>query len=264
MYTLPLKVARQQHKFVSCFVYKQRIADLIQYIFKRPVFSSSAIVSAMAANTQSTFWESISESVRNGVEQAVPSNMLEEKLSSSASLGTLESRYTQLEHLLKDMVDQGNQSKQRSEEAASVQSTRNPQILALFPLAMIQCEMKQYAAAEEIYRQLLAMNPPSRPDLAAASNLIDVLNLQHKYAEAQTMSMQVLPLLQKEFGADSPQYLGCMRKLVESLVGQNKSEEARQLYQKGLNLVATINDGDVRKEEDDAMQEMGRRVGALA
>lgn len=220
-------------------------------------------VDAMIQDAQFTFWDSIPENLRNAIEQAVPANMLEEKLSNSASFGPLESRYTQLEHLLRDMIDQESQSNQRSEHQTTGQSTRNSQISALFPLAMLQTETKQYAAAEESYRQLLATNPPSRPDLAATSNLINVLNLQHKYAEAQKMSMQVLPLLQKEFGANSPQYLGCMRKLMESLVGQNKGQEARQLYQKGLNLVATISDGDIRKEEVDAMQEMGRRIDAL-
>ncbi|KAH0355942.1 hypothetical protein KCU83_g1465, partial [Aureobasidium melanogenum] len=211
----------------------------------------------MSEDNLSTFWDSIPQNLRDAVEQAIPANILQQRLSVLKDPGSLETKYTQLEQLLKEMINQEYQTKQSSDHQT------NPQSSALFPLAMLQTETKQYAAAEETYRKLLATNPPSRPDLAAMSNLIDVLNLQHKYAEAQKMALQVLPLLQKELGVNSPQYLGCMRKLIASLVGQNKSGEARVMYQKGMDLVATISDGDVKKEEGDAMQEMSRKIDAL-
>ncbi|KAG9643391.1 hypothetical protein KCU64_g11782, partial [Aureobasidium melanogenum] len=211
----------------------------------------------MGEDNLSTFWDSIPQNLRDAVEQAIPANILQQRLSVLKDPGSLETKYTQLEQLLKEMINQKYQTKQSSDHQT------NPQPSALFPLAMLQTETKQYNAAEETYRKLLATNPPSRPDLAAMSNLIDVLNLQHKYAEAQKMALQVLPLLQKELGVNSPQYLGCMRKLIASLVGQNKSGEARVMYQKGMDLVATISDGDVKKEEGDAMQEMSRKIDAL-
>ncbi|KAG9591185.1 hypothetical protein KCU77_g7366, partial [Aureobasidium melanogenum] len=217
----------------------------------------------MTRNTQSAFWDSIPDNLRNAVQQAVPSDILQERLSLSEEPGTLDSRYMQLEHLLKETINEEDRSKRSSEQTNPAQSTSHPKPSALFPLAMLQVETKQYTAAEETYRKILAANTPSRPDLAAMSNLIDVLNLQHKYTEAQTMAMQVLPLLQKEFGVNSPQYLGCMRKLMESLVGQNKSGEARVMYERGTDLVATMSDGDVKKEECDAMLEMGRKIDSL-
>ncbi|KAH0018176.1 hypothetical protein KCU78_g7268, partial [Aureobasidium melanogenum] len=218
----------------------------------------------MAENTRSAFWDSIPDNLRNAVEQAIPANILRERLSLSTEPGTLDSRYKQLERILKETINQEEQTEQSSAQQTNpAQSSNNPQPSALFPLAMLQVETKQYTVAEETYRELLAANPPSRPNLAAMSNLIDVLNIQHKYPEAQTMAMQVLPLLQKELGANSPQYLGCMRKLMESLVEQNKSEEARVMYQKGMDLVATISDDDVKKEEGDAMQEIDRKIDSL-
>ncbi|KAG9520445.1 hypothetical protein KCV07_g4281, partial [Aureobasidium melanogenum] len=213
----------------------------------------------MAENTQSTFWDSIPDNLRNAVQQAIPANILQERLSLSTEPESLQSKYTQLERILKETINHEEQTKQSSAQQTNPAQSSN----ALFPLAMLQVETKQYTAAEETYRELLAANPPSRPNLAAMSNLIDVLKLQHKHAEAQTMAMQVLPLLQKELGANSPQYLGCMRKLMESLIGQNKSEEARVMYQKGMDLIATISDDDVKKEEGDAMQEIDRKIDSL-
>ncbi|KAG9678627.1 hypothetical protein KCU99_g910, partial [Aureobasidium melanogenum] len=217
----------------------------------------------MAEDTQSAFWDSIPDNLRNAVEQAIPANILQERLSLSTKPGTLDSRYKQLERILKETINHEEQTKQSSEQTDPAQSTSHPKPSALFPLAMLQVETKQYAAAEETYRNIVATNSSSRPNLAAMSNLIDVLNIQHKYPEAQTMAMQVLPLLQKELGANSPQYLGCMRKLMESLVGQRKSGEARVMYQKGMDLVATISDDDVKKEEGDAMQEIDRKIDSL-
>ncbi|KAH0376388.1 hypothetical protein KCU92_g9798, partial [Aureobasidium melanogenum] len=218
----------------------------------------------MAENTQSTFWDSIPDNLRNAVQQAIPANILQERLSLSTEPESLQSKYTQLERTLKETINHEEQTKQSSAQQNNpAQSSNNPQPSALFPLAMLRVETKQYAAAEETYRNIVATNSSSRPDLAAMSNLIDVLNLQHKYAEAQTMAMQVLPLLQKELGVNSPQYLGCMRKLMESLVGQDKGGEARAMYQKGMDLVATISDDGVKKVEGDAMQEMDRKIDSL-
>lgn len=72
------------------------------------------------------------------------------------------------------------------------------------------------------------------------SNLIEVLTLQHKYPEAETLALKLLPLLQREMGENSPQALGCMRKLMLSLVGQGKKEEARGLWPRGVELIAMM------------------------
>jgi hypothetical protein len=118
---------------------------------------------------------------------------------------------------------------------------------------MLQTEIHHYTAAESTWRTLLSTTASSRPDIAAASNLIGVLNLQHKYSEAETLAVELLPLLHIKVGENSSQALGCMRKLVLSSVGHDKGDEAREVLSKGLELVATIGDGNVRREEEDAM-----------
>lgn len=54
-----------------------------------------------------------------------------------------------------------------------------------------------------------------------------------------------------------------MPKLMLSLVGQAKRDEAREVYQRGVELVATIVDNDLKEDEDVAMQDMGARIDSL-
>jgi hypothetical protein len=55
-----------------------------------------------------------------------------------------------------------------------------------------------------------------------------------------------------------------MRKSMLSLVGQERGGEARKVLQEGLELVATMSDGDTKKDEEDAMQEMAEKIDSLA
>ncbi|KAH0371999.1 hypothetical protein KCU65_g1618, partial [Aureobasidium melanogenum] len=215
----------------------------------------------MIKNTQSTFWDSIPSNLRNAIEQTIPAKTLQDRLFLYEKSESLDRRYAQLEYLLKEIINQEHQPKQPSNrQLTPTQDTNHPQASLLFPLAMLQTETKQYDLAEETYRQILITNPS---DLAASSNLISVLNFQHKYADAERIAMQILPLLQNHFGASSSQYLGCMRKLMESLVGQGKGGEERKLWKRGMELVATIGDEEVKKEESDAMEELGRKIDSL-
>jgi predicted Zn-dependent protease len=205
----------------------------------------------MAINDQSSFWDSIPTSLRQSVELAIPPQTLRTRLPPSSP--NLASRYTQLEYLLKDVAAQDHLPSQ-------TEVTSPAHISALFPLAMLYIETKDYAAAESTYRTLLSTSPS---DLAAMSNLIEVLNLQHKYPEAQSLSMDLLPLLQSKLGEISPQSLGCMRELMLSLIGQNKRGEAREILERGMELVATIKDNGVRNDEEDAMQEIAEMTHSL-
>ncbi|CAD0114902.1 unnamed protein product [Aureobasidium uvarum] len=215
----------------------------------------------MVTNDLSTFWESIPSNLRNAIEQAVPAHILEERLSIFTNPMTLTYIYAQLEDLLQDMVAAETRPAQPSDNGTSTHQV-DPRISALFPLAMLQTEMKHYAAAEKSWRGLLYISPPLGLDLAAMSNLIDVLNLQHKYAKAEILSKRLMPLLQAELGDNSPQYLGVMRKLMESLTGQGKKDEARQVYQRNMELVGTISDSNIKKDEVDALQEMITKINA--
>jgi predicted Zn-dependent protease len=205
----------------------------------------------MTLTHQSSFWDSIPTALRQSVELAIPAQILRTRL--PASSPNLATEYTQLESLLKDVAAQDHLPSQS--QSPSFQRTS-----ALFPLAMLYTETRDYAAAESTYRTLLSTSPS---DLAAMSNLIEVLNLQHKYVEAQTLSMDLLPLLQRKLGENSPQSLGCMRKLALSLIGQNKGGEAREILERGMELVATIKDNGVRNDEEDAMQEMAKRTNSV-
>jgi len=49
-----------------------------------------------------------------------------------------------------------------------------------------------------------------------------------------------------------------------SLVGQGRKEEAREVYTRGVELVASIEDYGLRKDEGEAMHEMGQRIDSLA
>jgi hypothetical protein len=215
----------------------------------------------MTTNNQSTFWESIPTSLRHAIELTVPTQTLQDKLPLSIQPTTLTTRYTQLETLLKDLASQEHQPIPPSNnQYIHHQPPESPHISALFPLAMLQTEIHHYTAAESTWLTLLSANHPSQPNLAAMSNLNDVLNLQHKYAEAEGLALELLPLLQSRLGEGSPQSLGCMRKLMESLVGQERGDEAREVLQKGEKLVATIGDEDVKREEADAMQDMAEKI----
>jgi hypothetical protein len=54
-----------------------------------------------------------------------------------------------------------------------------------------------------------------------------------------------------------------MRKSMLSLVGQDKGDEAKEVLLKGLELVATIGDSDVKMDEEDAMQDMATRIASV-
>lgn len=208
----------------------------------------------MIINNQSSFWDSIPTALRQSVELAIPPQTLRADIF-SLSYPNLATTYTQLECLLKDLAAQEHLPNQPQSQTSSPQRTS-----ALFPLAMLYTETKDYAAAEMTYRTLLSTTPS---DLAAMSNLIEVLNLQHKYPEAQSLSMDLLPLLQSKLGETSPQSLGCMRKLMLSLIGQDKGSEAREALKRGVDVIATIEDDGERNDEEDALQEMAWRIGLL-
>ncbi|KAG9688398.1 hypothetical protein KCU76_g9642, partial [Aureobasidium melanogenum] len=139
-------------------------------------------------NTESTFWDFIPSNLRNAIEQTVPATILQEKLPKSTEPESLQDQYKQLERLLENLIRQEERTNQRSARQPNQPQPANPRPSSLlFPLAMLQTETDQYNLAEEIYRKILLANPPFGSDIAAGSNLIEVLNLQQKYAEAQRL-----------------------------------------------------------------------------
>lgn len=212
----------------------------------------------MTSNDQNIFWESIPSALRNAVELTVPPKLLQARLSLSKPPSDLATRYTQLEFLLKDDISHDEQVISDHDKTPA-----SPHPSPLFPLALLYTETLNYAAAEEIWRTFLSIPHASGPGLAAMSNLIEVLISQHKYPEAEKLSKELLPLLQRELGENSPQALGCMRKLMLSLIGQGKREEAKGVYQNGIELAATIEDDGLKKDEEEAMQEMAEKIESV-
>lgn len=212
----------------------------------------------MTSDNQSVFWDSISTTLRHAVELAIPPQLLQSKLYLSEPPRDLATKNAQLESFLKAIIAQDQQSNTNHDQTPATQ-----RLSPVFPLALLYSETHRYTAAEELWRTLLRKPCASKSGLAVKSNLIEVLNLQHKYPEAETLSLELLPPLQREMGENSPQALGCMRKLMLSLVGQGKGDEARLVYPRGVELVATIVDNDLKGDEDVAMQEMGARIASL-
>jgi len=213
----------------------------------------------MTSNDQSLFWDSISPTLRHAVELAIPPQTLQIKLSLAPLPNDLASKYTHLESLIKDIITRNQHSNPTHDQMSAT-----PHLSPIFPLALLYSETHRYTAAEELWRSLLRTSFTSNSDLAAMSNLIEVLNLQHKYPEAEILALELLPLLQRELGENSPRALGCLRKLMLSLVGQGRKEEAREVYTRGVELVASIEDYGLRKDEGEAMHEMGQRIDSLA
>lgn len=212
----------------------------------------------MTSHDQSLFWDSFPPALRHAVELAIPPQTLQTRLFPASPLSDLTTIYTQLESLLKDIIAQ-DQHPNPTHNQTPATSHLSP----VLPLALLYSETNRYITAEELWRSLLRTPYTSKSDLAAMSNLIEVLNLQHKYPEAETLALELLPLLQRELGENSPQPLGCMRKLMLSLVGQGKKEEARGIWPRDVELIATIGDEGLRKDEDEAMQEMGLRIDSM-
>lgn len=211
----------------------------------------------MTSNDQLPFWTSIPPSLRQAVELAIPGPMFQARLSQSEPPNTLATRYAQLKVLLKEYVAEEQSYKKTPAPATQPLSP-------LFPLALLCMETARYPAAEDRWRTLLPTPPHSNSDPAITSNLIEVLNIQHKYPEAERLSMQLSPPLQRELGQSSPQALGLLRKLMLSLVGQDKREKAREVWKRGEELVAMIDDAELRRDEADALSEVTEKIDSLS
>ena len=238
---------RQQHKYPANI--SKRLLSLGLNVF---ILSTLDTIPDMTLTHQSSFWDSIPTALRQSVELAIPPQILLIRLPIS-SHPNLASKYTQIGYLFKDLAAQ--------DHLPSLIRVISPaHISVLFPLAILYTETENYAAAESTYRTLLSTTPS---DLAAMSNLIEVLNLQHRCPEAETLSIKLLPVLQSKLGENSPQSLGCVRKLMFSLIGQNKRGEAREVLKRGVELIATIEDDGVRIDEENAMEDLAERIDSV-
>lgn len=81
---------------------------------------------------------------------------------------------------------------------------------------------------------------------------------QGEYGDAETMLREVLPWLQghEMLGKDSPQALGCIRRLIECLWKGGKLVEAERLLDEYRSLVETMGDGKFGKYREEEQKEV--------
>ncbi|KAJ4389612.1 hypothetical protein N0V93_007083 [Gnomoniopsis smithogilvyi] len=81
---------------------------------------------------------------------------------------------------------------------------------------------------------------------------------QGKYDDAELLVREALPWLQEHemLGRDSPQALGCMRRLIECLWKQGKIDEADKVLGEYRTLVTDMGNGKFEKYQDEEKEEM--------
>lgn len=138
-------------------------------------------------------------------------------------------------------------------------------LAAMHALGMLQSEIGEHAQAEETWRKILMIQEKDRPNtsLAVRSNLGFALVEQAKYAEAEEIARQLLPVLQGRHGKDSPQALGALRQLTEAVGAQRRYQEAKTLNEQGFKLVESMSEGKFKQyqqEELEAMQQVAAQL----
>lgn len=148
---------------------------------------------------------------------------------------------------------------------AAIEGRANADTLyTLFSVGYAQMGQDAYTKAEKIWRDLLALpldaqDSRLRTNLGAESNLGFTLNKLGKYEEAEQVLRALLPKMQKEFEESDPRLLGCMRHLMQALIGLGKLHEASDLNDEGMELALKVN--EVHKEaEIEAMQEVREEI----
>ena len=137
---------------------------------------------------------------------------------------------------------------------------------AMHTLGLVQSDIGSPARAEQTWRKMLAIRERDSPysALAVRSNLGFVLVKQDKYPEVEEIARQLLPVLQKRYGKESPQALGTLRQLIEAVRGQRRVEEAKSLVEEGFTLIEGMGEGkfeEYQQEELEALQQVAARLG---
>lgn len=88
---------------------------------------------------------------------------------------------------------------------------------------------------------------------------------QGEYSDAETMLQEVLPRLQghEMLGRDSPQALGCIRRLIECLWKGGKLDESGRLLDEYRTLVEDMGDGKFGKYQEEEQKEVEKLVQGL-
>lgn len=134
----------------------------------------------------------------------------------------------------------------------------------LFSVAYAQMAQENFVKAEKTWRDLLALSLDEqdsrlRTNLGAESNLGFTLNKLGKYEEAEQVLRALLPRMQKQFDESDPRVLGCMRHLMEALIGLGQLSKASDMNKEGMRLTARVSEVH-REAEVEAMHEMHQKI----
>ncbi|KAI9810839.1 MAG: hypothetical protein M1827_006046 [Pycnora praestabilis] len=216
---------------------------------------SASITPKSAVAPNDAFWNSMPPQLRMSITASIPADEITQMTRQYGDTETPKAKYQAIEELL-------------SRTIATKKDTLGPEhadtLNTMHALAMVQTELDEDDRAEKTYRKMLeAYEKTGGPNRAFAvmNNLAFVLNRQGKYAEAEQILRKLLPPLQERGGRDTPQALGCMRKLMEAVGGQGRYEEAKEINVEGFELVGKM-DGEERPAEMEAMEEVKLQLEA--
>ena len=132
-------------------------------------------------------------------------------------------------------------------------------------LSAMDCYIGDYDAGEKCLREIYENGPNGTKNMSALHQLSWVLEEAGKHAEAEAAAREVLPWVQglPMLGNDSPQALGCMRVLVQSIWKQGRYAEAREWVEMCNAAIERLAIGKFAKYEDEERKQLDEDVKAL-
>ena len=150
----------------------------------------------------------------------------------------------------------------------------HPDVLAVtHTLGLVQDEQGLDIEAEQTWRRMLQLqhtklsDPLAMASWSVRSNLVLSLVKQRKHGEAEENARLLLPAMRRGMGEDSPQSLGLLRQLIETVSQQGRDKEAMELKAEGCELIRRMDAGkwaQYKQEELDAMADVAAKIDQRA
>lgn len=108
---------------------------------------------------------------------------------------------------------------------------------------------------EASLRFLMKHGRDGKRNMSGVNMMAGFMMDQERYREAEVLATEALPWLQGHamLGKDSPQALGCMRRLVQCTWKQGRKEEAEETLNEYQDLVEGMDHGEFGKYQDDEL-----------
>lgn len=118
---------------------------------------------------------------------------------------------------------------------------------------------------EESLNLLMKHGRDGKRNMSGVNMMVGFMMDQKRYHEAEILAREVLPWLQGHamLGKDSPQALGCLRRLVECIWEQGQVEEAEEMLDEYRGLVERMGEGKFGKYQDDERESLRELVCEL-